>query len=444
MFIIFEDAHIRVIFKPASSNWLVVTFGDAVTLADGLRFFADRVTEKLGVTCLGFMAKDANWYPQASIRAALPEISYTLRSFGRRLFYGSSMGAYAAIKYSQLLGATDVVAYSPQWSIDPAECGPGIGGYDGQFRPEMAGMGIRPADIAGRINLFYDPWDPTDAYHYRMIEAAAPNLQAFRVPHAGHHVLEGMKGAALTGAVWYCCMQGDLARLCRVITLARHRNRFRRQALLLKIAHADPRRAVRLMSGLRARGTLGIVHPPAVFLPLLKALLHLAVFDQALVVLDCLRADLSASQCEALLHCIRRLACGRVDLLAGLQTAHGTVVFYNAFDERLVHVTIDSAAGQFGLLPVFPFFGNSFSALCVHAGSRVLACVVRPKMLVGLEPLEARTAGTVLHVKSSGPSSIQVTSGGFYMCAEPDGKICYDRAQVGPWEIFTTLSSRAG
>jgi hypothetical protein len=52
------------------------------------------------------MAKDANGYPAGSMRAALPAIAYTLRAFRVRLIYGSSMGAYAAIKYSRLLGAT--------------------------------------------------------------------------------------------------------------------------------------------------------------------------------------------------------------------------------------------------------------------------------------------------------------------------------------------------
>ncbi len=171
---VFEDAHLRVMFQPGGSDMLLLTFGDAAVLADGTRFFADTVASKFGINCLGFMARAPNWYPASSMRAAARAVAYTLAAFGIRIFYGSSMGAYAAVKYSALLGATHVLTLCPQWSIDPAECGGNESGYRDFFRPEMAGMGVTGADMAGEITVFYDPGQRDDAYHYRMLEALSP------------------------------------------------------------------------------------------------------------------------------------------------------------------------------------------------------------------------------------------------------------------------------
>ncbi len=441
----FEDAHLRVIFKPGYSDWLLITFGDAATLADGTRFFADSVAQKLDLTCLGFMALEKNWYPGSSIAACLPHIAYTLRAFNRRLIFGSSMGGYGAIKYARMLGATDVVAYCPQWSIDPAECGgPGISGYDAQFRPHMAGMGIRPDDISGTINIFYDPWDPTDSYHYNKIAAAAPGVRGFRVPHAGHHVLEGLKGTALTAAIWRGCMENDPAGVHYAIQPARHKNSFRRQNLLLKIAERDPTRAFRLVVALRARAALRIAHPPAVFLPLLKGLLLRAEYDSALQVLDWLRASFGAAHIEALLYAIRAHAAGTPPSAHGLLTAHRTTLFYSALDERLMHADLAWHSGHVCLLPVFPFTTNDFSGLCVQAGGRVLACAMRPNGLVALELPETCAMDDVLHPAPHNARAVHVKNRGFYMCAEPGGNILTNRTRIGPWEIFGIGSSPSG
>ena len=138
----YDDADIRVVFQPGGSDFLLVTFGDALTLANGLCFAADALVRKNGFACLGFMAHQANWFPADALARALPSIAYTLKSFRRILTYGCSMGAYAAIKHAAVLGATEVLALGPQWSIDPAECAFDCG-YHGFFTPRMAGMGIR-------------------------------------------------------------------------------------------------------------------------------------------------------------------------------------------------------------------------------------------------------------------------------------------------------------
>ncbi len=60
--ILFDDEHLRVVFRPGGSDWLLVTVGDATTPADGKSFHAQTIVEKQGLNCLGFMAKGANWY----------------------------------------------------------------------------------------------------------------------------------------------------------------------------------------------------------------------------------------------------------------------------------------------------------------------------------------------------------------------------------------------
>ena len=242
--IVFEDAHLRVMFQPGGSDMLLLTFGDAAVLADGTRFFADTVAAKFGINCLGFMARAANWYPAASMQAAARAVAYTLAAFDIRMSYGSSMGAYAAVKHSALLGATHVLALCPQWSIDPAECGASESGYRDFFRPAMAGMGVRQADMAGEITVFYDPGQRDDAYHYRTLAACSPRVRACRVHHAGHHLAPVLRGSRLAVDLMQACYLGDPARLYALVNPPRRASVHRRRNLLAASAGRHPRLAL--------------------------------------------------------------------------------------------------------------------------------------------------------------------------------------------------------
>jgi len=232
----YDDEAIRVVFQPGGSELLLITFSDALVFADGLRFTADQMVRKLGLTCLGFMAKSANWFPAVSVARAQPHIGYTLRSFERIMLYGCSMGAYAAIKHSRLLHATDVLALAPQWSIDAAECAPWECGYGEYFRPHMRGMGIRASDIAGRINILYDPAHALDRRHVEAIGRLGGDIATFHVHTADHHLAPILAGSDTIAGLMLACLRRDSAEIYRLINERRRSSPVRHRILLERLA----------------------------------------------------------------------------------------------------------------------------------------------------------------------------------------------------------------
>jgi hypothetical protein len=85
---------------------------------------------------------------------------------------GSSMGGYAALKYSRYLSADAVLACSPQFAISPHEApfdSNRHAFYNGGLHGDMA---IRSVDVFGKVSIFYDPTTRLDKLHAKAIEEA--------------------------------------------------------------------------------------------------------------------------------------------------------------------------------------------------------------------------------------------------------------------------------
>jgi hypothetical protein len=432
--IVYEDANLRVMFAPGQSAHLLVTFGDAEKLAEGTKFFADRVALTHRLTAIGFMAKAANWYPPASMAAALPDITPTLMSFSKRLVFGSSMGGYAAIKYSRLLGATHVVAYCPQWSIDPQDCGDNPSGYEACFTPNMAGMAIAPSDMAGSIYQFFDPAHAVDAFHAGMIQRLNPAVRACHVYYAAHHLVPVLRGATLTRNLWDAVQAGEHARIYALINSVRRENPLRRQHLLEAAAGRHPYLTARTVNALRSRNTLNVLQPLAIYLRLCRAFVRRADYESAGAVLPILAPFLSAARLRAIWYQLQLFQSGATALPCGLATCHATRLFYNAFLGVLFHAQAPlSVHDKVGIFPV-EATKDGVRCLAVKLGGAHLACILAEDGHVDLVPAEASDPSGLLRV--SGSDTLIVMIGERYLCAEPDGRVAYDRTQLGPWEQF--------
>jgi hypothetical protein len=129
------------------------------------------------------MPKGPNWYPARDMRSAIAEISPYLARFTGSLYTGSRWALYAALKYSKALGATHVLAFSPQYSIDPTDVGSVDRRFLSSFRSELhQGMAIKAGDVQGDVYIFYDPYDVEDRFHVSLIRQAAPSVREIRVP----------------------------------------------------------------------------------------------------------------------------------------------------------------------------------------------------------------------------------------------------------------------
>jgi hypothetical protein len=436
--IVYDDAHLRVIFQPGHADHLLVTFGDALFLADGARFTADRIVQKHGLTALGFMAKATNWYPPASIAAAQREIAFTLRAFSTRLFYGSSMGGYAAIKYSRLLGATHSVAYCPQWSIDPLDCGEHPSGYEGSFTASMSGMAIGPADIAGSIAVFFDPAYATDAFHAQKIRRLGASVRAYHVHYAGHDIAPMLRGSVLVQNIWDAVRAGDDARIYALINSVRRQNPVRRQRLLEETAGRYPHLTGRIIGSLRQRRALRVQQPQAIHMRQCRALVRLGDYAAAYAVLPVLAPYLSAARLRLLWYQLQLFQSGETAISGALTTCHGTSLFYNAFLGRLFHAAEPQHVhDRLGIFPVM-VGGAGIRVLSVKLAEADLACIRTEDGPVDLADPQACDPSSFLRV--AGSLSLTVTAGGRYMCAEPDGRVAYDRTCPGPWEKFSFVA----
>ncbi|MEB3864422.1 hypothetical protein MSG66_10355 [Acinetobacter sp. IK31] len=196
--IIFEDEHIRAIFLPGDSNTLVLSFGDLITRASGLSINAEKSLIKYQYNVIGIMPKQKSWFPQASMIELAKTISPVLQGFKNIVGYGGSMGGYAAIKYSNLLNMNRVIAFVPQYSIDPtqvedrryAEFFDAVANKDMQIQ-------LPDVDAAREYVIVYDPYFSIDREHYLKIKELLPNLHTIHLPFTGHEALSVLASSSL-------------------------------------------------------------------------------------------------------------------------------------------------------------------------------------------------------------------------------------------------------
>ena len=196
--IIFEDEHIRAIFLQGDSNTLVLSFGDLITRASGLSINAEKSLVKYQYNVIGIMPKQKSWFPQASMAALAQVIQPILQQFKHIVGYGGSMGGYAAIKYSNLLNMQRIVAFVPQYSIDPevvedrryAEFFDTVANRD---------MHVQAQDVDAKREyiVVYDPYFATDREHYLKIKNLLPQLHTIHLPFTGHEALSVLASSTL-------------------------------------------------------------------------------------------------------------------------------------------------------------------------------------------------------------------------------------------------------
>jgi hypothetical protein len=438
--IVFDSGAIRVLFLPGPADRLLITFGDAAELAGGAQFFAEPVARGLGWPCLAFMAKDAHWYPEAEIEAALPSIRYTLTAFAEKTVYGCSMGAYAAIKFSAILGARHVIAYCPQYSIDPAELAGARSGYEGYFQPNMRGMAIRPRDVAGKISVFFDPYEAADALHGRLIKAAVPDARLFHVPNVGHHLAPVLAGTLLTQGIFEACARDDTGGVYRLINGARRASPWRQQHVLQRAARRHIKLVAQALQGLLARRALFIPDSANVAPPLFHALLRAGEPELAYTVLRKLRPVMSAPRAQLIARDLEDLSRGEPWLSAGLLTAHDTLLVYDALTARFEHIApARDRLAMVGKHRVMLCKIEDMLRLAVRVRQQLLFCCAglddEPVVLLPLTEATS-TAGFSVH---EAKRSVRVSHGGAFLHATPDGRVYFEQTGPALWQRLSPV-----
>ncbi|MGE5271135.1 MAG: hypothetical protein ACM3JG_15850 [Thiohalocapsa sp.] len=167
------------------SERLVVTFlpfneaGRRESEGFGERFFATR-----GVDAIHVIPVDNSWYQYPELPAAAALVKRIAAGYRRVITYGSSMGAYAAIRFGGLVGAADALALSPQFSIDPR-----VAPFEARWPGEAASIDYVlerrfPPPFVKRAFIVYDPHS-SDHAHVELYRPSTP-LVELPVINAGH------------------------------------------------------------------------------------------------------------------------------------------------------------------------------------------------------------------------------------------------------------------
>jgi tetratricopeptide (TPR) repeat protein len=248
--VVFFSDNLEVLFLEGSSPYLLITFNEASASANGKEIWGDKLARSAGLNALGFMTRSPNWFPERDMRAAVEAIEPLLSRFPERVLFGHSMGGYGVIKYSQLICATTVLSFCPQFSISPRDVGSFDDRYIKSYEPAIHDdMRITASDVSSSVFLFYDPFLMEDQKNVELIRAAAPDIHYIPMLNTGHGSVVAFRGTALATRLFDLCRAEDFQSVRR-FAAERRRLHAERSGLILR--HLLPRHPVRAGAVLRS------------------------------------------------------------------------------------------------------------------------------------------------------------------------------------------------
>jgi pimeloyl-ACP methyl ester carboxylesterase len=172
---------------------LIVTFENLDHVfeggADKMPWGYDFVTKR-GWSMLGLMAHDWTWYRDEDVYAFFDRLKSDgfFDSFERVVFYGASMGGYAAAAFSAACPGATVVAISPQATLSRTDASWETRYHKAWRRDFSNAYGYAPDMIktAEKVFVFYDPLAPLDAMHAALFRG--DNVVKLRCRYFGHRI----------------------------------------------------------------------------------------------------------------------------------------------------------------------------------------------------------------------------------------------------------------
>lgn len=192
----------------AASPVCVVTFqSHASRLTLDREGFGEGFFLSRGVNAIHVIPRDNDWYLLPDVEIALGRAAEAARAYERVSSYGSSMGAYAAIRLGGLAGASTAIALSPQFSIDPRVVPfenrwPEARRLDYAIERRLASRGF----VASAF-VFYDPSD-RDGRHVALYRPLL-KMREIRLFDCGHPVTGFLAQAQLLEGAVLGAAQGD-------------------------------------------------------------------------------------------------------------------------------------------------------------------------------------------------------------------------------------------
>ena len=233
-----DDVVVRRVPAGPTDRW-VVTF-DHYAIGSGFDRpgFGEAYLRSEGISAIHVMGRSEDWYQYPDMAAALATVQAATAGAERVMTYGSSMGGYAALRFADAVGATDALALSPQYSIDPRVAPQELRWTQDakriRWRPELGG----PIACAAQAVVIFDPTGP-DRWHGERIEQDLAR-RAIRLPYTAHPVTTYLADVSLLGPLVKGVLAGDFD--AREFQREARRRRARNGIYLGELAAALPQR----------------------------------------------------------------------------------------------------------------------------------------------------------------------------------------------------------
>lgn len=167
---------------------------------------------KRGVSVLGVKRVATDWYRNPELHQAFRALQAAgwFRRYARVMFYGSSMGGYAALAFAACAPGCTVLAFSPQSTLAPDRCWFDqrfAGGRAKRWRGDLVD-GVDGAEAASRVYVCYDPYQVKDRLHAQRLPAR--NRVDLRLPFVGHTTVQALAAMRQLRPVFDQALAGTL------------------------------------------------------------------------------------------------------------------------------------------------------------------------------------------------------------------------------------------
>lgn len=240
--------------------------------------FGEEFLRQSGVSAIHVMGRSEDWYQYPEMAEAMAAVRAATAGAERVMTYGSSMGAYAALRFADAAGANAVLAISPQYSIDPARVP-----FETRWLQDGRRIVFRP-EIDGRLTCACRPlivYDSTghDERHVRLIAAEIEaDLVGLRYVH--HPATTYLNEMRLLGPLVFDLLAGALdLETFRAEAIARRRDS---AVYLSRLAELQPASRGETGRGIASLALKRAPHNPMALTALAAYLTRAGEHDQAI------------------------------------------------------------------------------------------------------------------------------------------------------------------
>ena len=232
---------------------LVVTFDNldiAMTKREDRKPWGFDFVEAQNWSMLGVMANGWTWFRDDAVTAEFNRLRDNgfFDQFSRVVFYGASMGGYAAAAYSAAAPGSTVFAISPQSTLDKALV-PWEARYKKAWNLDFSGQygdAAVTSQQAEKVHLMFDPYVAPDAAHAARFTGS--NVTRWRCSLLGHRLGSSLSQMGILQGIARKSISGELDNRTFYQLLRKRRDfpRYQRELANLALERNRPDLAARV------------------------------------------------------------------------------------------------------------------------------------------------------------------------------------------------------